>query len=394
MAQNYIGVNGLVTQTISEIQADLTQKYKNIYGENINIEQNSSDGQLINIEALQKKDILDLITQFYNNLDPDYVIGLPQQTLYKLNGLTIKKYTYSYTYVNVTVTEAATLQGLDENIENADGTGYTVSDVNGNRWILAETQNLTDAGTYLLNFRAAELGSITALPNTITIKETVIKGVSSVNNPANNYITGQTGETSAQFRQRRHQSMAAPSQGFKDSIQSQMLELTNVNQCKVYENKTNVTANGIPPHTVWVITEGGTSAEIGQVIYANVPPGIPMKGDISVQVIRPSGDFETVYYDTASAVPLYVRAAVKNLSQYPLDTDYIINQLALMEFTIQQTVTTSMISNNISNTIGETGAVYDIEISADGSSWAEYLTPSGLDEYFSITSENVSLTEE
>lgn len=392
MAQNYIGVNGLITQTESEIITDLTQKYKNIYGENINVEQNSPDGQLIKIEALQKKDILDLVTQFYNNLDPDYAIGLPQQTLYKLNGLTIKNYTYSYAYVNVIVTEAVTLQGLDANIENADGTGYTVSDINGNRWILAETQNLNAAGTYLLNFRAAELGDITALPNTITIKETVIKGVSSVNNPANNYVTGQTGETSAEFRLRRHKSMAVPSQGFKESIESQMLALTNVQQCKVYENDLNYEVNGIPPHTFWVIVEGGNSAEIGQVIYANKPPGIPMKGSQSVQVVRANGDLITVYYDTASAAPLYVRASIKNLSLYPLDTAYIANQLAAMDFDIQQTVTTMAISNTISNTIGETGAAYDIEISADGVNWAEYLTPAGLDEYFTISAENVTIT--
>lgn len=392
MTSNYIGVNGLVTQTLEEIQTGLTGDFKNIYGSDINVEQNSPDGQWLNILAQEKKDILDLTTQFYNNLDVDNVIGLPQQILYKLNGLTIKAFTYSYVYINVTTTEAITLQGLDENIENADGTGYTIADVNGNRWILAETQNITSAGTYNLNFRAAQLGSVTALPNTITIKETVIRGVASVNNPANNYITGQTGETSAQFKTRRKKSMAIPSQGFKEALESQMLAITNVQQCKVYENKLNYEVNTIPAHTVWVVVEGGTSAEIGQVIYANIPPGIPMKGTQSVQVVRPSGDLETVYYDIAQSAPLYVRATVKNLSVYELDTTYIVNQLTTMEFYIQQTVTSMAISNNLSNSLGENGAAYNIEISLDCENWAEYLTPAGLDQYFVITAANVNLT--
>ena len=179
MTSNYIGINGLVTQSLEEIRQDLITKFQSIYGSDINLEQNSPDGQWINILAQEKKDILDLFTQFYNNLDPDTVIGLPQQVLYKLNGLTIKAYGYSYCYVNVTVTASVTLQGLDDNIDSADGTGYTVRDVNGNRWILAVTQNL-QPGTHLLNFRAADLGSVTALANNINVMETIIAGVSGV----------------------------------------------------------------------------------------------------------------------------------------------------------------------------------------------------------------------
>ena len=247
MAQNYIGISGLVTQSLEEIRQDLITKFKGVYGQDINIEQNSPDGQWINILAQEKKDILDLFTQFYNNLDPDRAIGIPQQILYKLNGLIIKAYTYSYTYVNVTINESTSLQGLDTNIESADGTGYTVRDTNGNRWILAASTEL-EPGVHSLNFRAADLGSITALPNTINVMETVVRGVSSVNNPAGNYITGSTGETSAQFRLRRNQAMAVPSQGFDESTESQMLNLTNVTQCKVYDNRTDSVVNGIPAH--------------------------------------------------------------------------------------------------------------------------------------------------
>ena len=114
MSVNYIGINGLVTQSLEEIKEDLTTKFKDIYGQDINIEQNSPDGQWINILAQEKKDILDLFTQFYNNLDPDRVVGIPQQILYKLNGLTIKAFTFSYVYIYVTVTEDVTLQGLDD----------------------------------------------------------------------------------------------------------------------------------------------------------------------------------------------------------------------------------------------------------------------------------------
>lgn len=391
MADNYIGENGLVTQSLEEIKTDLENKFKAIYGNDINLEQNSPDGQLINILAQEKKDTLDLITQLYNNIDVDAVYGLPQQVLYKLNGISINAYTFSFVYVNVTVTESVTLSGLDDNIGNIDGTGYTVRDTNGNRYILTTTVNLT-AGTHLLNFRAAELGSVTSLANTVTVMETILKGVSAVNNPANNYITGNTGETTAEFKQRRNRAMSVASQGFTDSIESQMLNLPTVTQCKAYDNKLGTTVNGIPPHTAWVIVEGGTPQEIGQVIYANIPPGIPMKGDEAVLITKPSGDMEYFYYDVPTAVNLYVKATIKNFTSETLDTDYVKTQLAQTDYNIQEMVKTSDLTQIMQEALGETGTPYNVEISLDGNTWAEYLTPSGLDEFFVITTSNITLT--
>lgn len=391
MADNYIDQNGLVTQSLEEIKTQITGEYQTTYGNDINVAQNSPDGQKINIEAQAKKDILDFITGIYNNFDVDAAIGLPQQILYKLNGITINAYTYSYVYVNVTVTESITLPGLDANINSIDGTGYTVRDTNGNRYILATTAILT-AGTHLLNFRAAELGSITCLANTVTIMETVVKGVTGVNNPANNYITGNTGESAAQFRQRRNRAMAVASQGFTDSIESQMLNLSTVTQCKAYDNKTGGTVDGIPPHTVWVVVEGGTPQEIGQVIYANLPPGIPMKGNESVLIVKDSGDMEYFYYDTPTAVDLWVKATIKNFTSDTLDESYIKSELAKTNYNIQEMALTSDITLTLQNTLGETGTPYNVEISLDGNTWAEYLTPSGLDEFFVIKTSKINLT--
>lgn len=391
MAQNYIGISGLVTQSLEEIRQDLITKFKGVYGQAINIEQNSPDGQWINILAQEKKDILDLFTQFYNNLDPDRVIGIPQQILYKLNGLIIKAYTYSYTYVNVTVNESTSLQGLDANSESADGTGYTVRDINGNRWILAASAGL-EPGIHSLNFRAADLGSITALPNTINVMETVVRGVSSVNNPAGNYITGSTGETSAQFRLRRNQAMAVPSQGFDESTESQMLNLTNVTQCKVYDNRTDSVVNGIPAHGIWVIVQGGQPEDIGRVIYNNLPPGIPMKGEQTVWVQKINGDLVEVLYDVPSAVNLYVMATIKNFSTTSLDENYIKEQLALSEYKIGERAESSTLLGTIKETIGDAGTPYNVEISTDNSSWVEYAVPAGLDEFFVIAAENITLT--
>ena len=388
---NYIGINGLVTQDLNEIIEDLTQRFKNIYGQNINVAQNSPDGQWLNILAQEKKDSLDLVTQIYNNMDTDAVIGLAQQILYKLNGLTIKAFTYSYCYVNVTVNKDMTLQGLDDDVENENGTGFTVADAGGNNWILVETQNLTP-GTHLLNFRSQNLGNMQALANTINVMVTILPGVVSVNNPANNYITGAVGESSAEFRARRNQTMAVPSQGFDESIQSQLLNLTNVTQAKVYDNRTNETKDGIPAHTVWVIVEGGTSDEIGNIIYNNIPPGIPMKGEQVANIVRSDGSIKTVNYDLPNPIQLYVRATIKNLGSAIIDENYIKQQLAKTRFNIGEAAESSNITAILKETLQETGNPYDVEVSINDTTFDTYLKPTGLSDYFVISVDNIDLT--
>lgn len=392
--KNYIGVNGLVTQDLDEIIEDLQSQFKEIYGQNVNLDQNSPDGQWINILAQEKKDLLDLVTQIYNGFDVDSAVGLPQQVLYKLNGLKIKAFTFSYCYVNVVITKAVTLNGLDDNIESEDAVGFTVSDSAGNNWILAETQVL-QPGTHVLNFRSQVAGNVTALPNTINIMSTILAGVAGVNNVDKNYITGNVGESAAEFRFRRNQTMAVPSQGFIESIQSQLLNITNVTQAKVYDNKTSAEKDGIPPHTVWVIVEGGTSEEIGNVIYNNLPPGIPMKGDQVATITRANGDTATVNYDLPDAVQLYVMAKIKNLGTSAIDEQYVKQQLVLnTSFEIGEAVESSNLTTALKNILEETGNPYDVEVSADGVNYVPFLKCSGLADYFVLSIDKIDLTVE
>lgn len=366
--QNYIGINGIVTQDLNSIIAELKNDFKGIYGENINLESNTSDGQWLNILAQQKIDALDFQVQLYNNLDVDSVVGLPQQVLYKLNGLTIKDFTYSFVYVNVTVSQNVSLTGLDSDIANTDGTGYTVTDINGNNWILAESISLVQNDEpYLLLFRAQELGQITALANTITTMSTIVAGVTEVNNPANNFITGQTGETAAEFRTRRNRSLQAPSQGFKESIEGQLLALNDVSDAKVYDNKDDANIDG-----VLVIVQGGTSNEIGNIIYNNLPPGINTQGAY-VATITVNNRNKVLNYDKPNPIPILVKGTIESLTGNVNDVDinYVKQTLASKQFNIGEIAESANITTQLKNILGETGSPYDVELSLDkgGGSW-------------------------
>ena len=87
MADNYIDETGIHTQTVDEIVSELTTEYKNIYGQDINVDSDTPDGQRINIEAQAKADVLDFAVQLYNSFDVDAVGGVAQDRLYKINNI-------------------------------------------------------------------------------------------------------------------------------------------------------------------------------------------------------------------------------------------------------------------------------------------------------------------
>jgi hypothetical protein len=188
--------------------------------------------------------------------------------------------------------------------------------------------------------------------------------------------------------------MSVPSQGFLDSIESQMLASPNITQCKVYDNKTNAEdPNGIPAHGVWVIVEGGTSAEIGTIIYNNIPPGIPMKvGTEDVIITKENGNTETVYYDLPQEVNLYIRATLKAFNS-TLDQTYIKTQLvSQLNYNIGEMAESANITTLLKDILGDTGTAYNVELSLDETNWDEYLTPTGLDEFLNVTTDTIDLT--
>lgn len=390
---NEINANGIETEDLQTIIDKLTIEFKNIYGQDINLEQSTPDGQLINIFAQAKIDTLNLAVQLYNLFNSETVIGRAQDNLYRLVGLYRKSSQFSFVQVNVTTTQAVNLEGLDDDIENINGVGYTVSDTNGNNFILTNSAAITGAGTYLLEFRAQNVGAVQVLPNTIKNMVSVIRGVSGVNNPGVQYLTGNDAETDAEFRIRFNKSRSISSKGFSDSLLAALLNINLVADAQVYQNRTNQTdGDGTPGHTVWVIVEGGTNEDIAQTIYANVTDGAGMRGETQVVIKKSNGLLETINFDRASSEPLYIQATLKNLTTESLNLDAIKQNLVnSLSFKIYSPVDTAEITCILRNYSSDY-IPYNVGVSLNNSDWEEYLLPSSKLNKFSLSPENIKLT--
>lgn len=116
-----------------------------------------------------------------------------------------------------------------------------------------------------------------------------------------------------------------------------------------------------------------------------------MKGDETVNITRPNGEIEVIQYDIPDAADLYINATIKLLGG-AIDEDYLKDQLATLTFEIGETVEAANITTEIKNIIGGNGTPYDVELSTDGVTYGEVVTPANLDEYFTINTANITIT--
>lgn len=393
-----LDATGLTVKTRSEIVSDLETSFKAIYGSDINLDQNSPDGQIIGILAQQAVDIRELLTSVYNSFNPDRAIGSVLDERVAINNIQRRGGTFTVQPITIVCDRTITLQGLDGNYNDINGTGYTVGDNSGNQFILVDSETLT-AGTYSRNFRANRLGQVETTIGTITNQITVVLGVTSVNNPSASLEIGQNEETDTELRLRRQYSVAIASMGYLNGLLAAVLNLDGVSDAVLYENYTDVTdANGIPAHSTWLVVEGGANTDIANIYYEKKSYGSGMRGGVEVDITTASGQILTIKFDRPTAADLYIRFDIQpTIAGTTFDIlgikDYIVANLT---YKIGAFAETSSITAQAITAIAATsggGVPLNVEISDDGSTWVDFLEVANLDEQWTIDATRIAITE-
>lgn len=394
-----LDANGLQVKTSTEITADLNSGFETIYGADINLDSNSADGQVVGIMTQMAVDIRELLVGVNNSFDPDQAVGVQLDQRVALNN--IQRRAGSYTVIPVTITANATvpLQGLDANFNDPTATGYSIQDSSGNVFILVNTLTVTP-GPQITNFRAKNIGVVNVGLNTVTIPVTVVPGVVSVTNASAAITDGENEETDPQLRTRRQASVASAAAGYLNGLQGYLAGLTGVTDAKVYENFTDdFDINNIPPHAIWVVVAGGSSADIGNAIYIKKSAGANMRGSQMVDILTPSGVIFTAQYDQPTAQTLYMRFTIKrtvpNFAFNELGIkNYMADRLnyqigAFAETSQPTTLAIAAIAN-----FGGGGVPVLLQVSPDEVNWSEFVIPNSLATQFTIDPANITITVE
>lgn len=302
---NSLSAAGLILSTREELITYYTEQYQNIYGADINLESDTPDGQMMNINVQAVLDMQDLLSQIYNSFNPDTAIGIVLDQRVAINGIQRQAGTYTITPVTVVVSQSVNLYGLDQDTQEV----YTVSDNSGNRWFLEETQLGVTVGSHSYSFRAEEPGANLTIPNTITIPVTIVLGVVSVNNPTAATTVGVNEESDAALKVRRQRSVSLASQGYLAGLLAALENIEGMTSAFVYENNTDITdSDGVPSHSIWVIVAGtAADADIAQAIYTKRNAGCGMFGTESYTITQIDGSPFTLYWDEVSTVNLFIK---------------------------------------------------------------------------------------
>ena len=390
--------DGLQTSTLAEIITELEAGFRRIYGDDINLDQNSPDGQMINLFAQSSIDVRELLTGIYNSFDPDRAGGIPLDERVVINNIERKGGTFTIVPIDIVTDRTVDLEGLDADFNDINGTGYTIADDAGTEFILIDSQTLT-TGLSTVNFRARAIGQVETTLNTITNPVTIVLGVISVDNDSAALETGQNQETDAELRLRRQQSVALASTGYLNGLLGEVLNLDGVTDAVLFENLTNVIdADGIPAHGIWLVAEGGANSEIGDLIYNNKSDGCDMKGAVEVNIVTASGIIFTAKFDRPTAGDLHIRFDIQTtvlganfdqtaIKQYIVDNlEYRINEAA-------ETSRVTCIAVDAINATGGGGVPVNVEISDDGATWVDYLPTPTKDVQWSLDTTRITITE-
>ncbi|AAX66491.1 TPA: baseplate J/gp47 family protein [Salmonella enterica subsp. enterica serovar Choleraesuis] len=299
-----VTAEGISAPDYQTILDTLTSYFQQIYGSDAYLEPDSKDGQMVALVALAIHDANNTAISVYNCFSPATGYGAALTSNVKINGIARKGATNSTVDLLLTGTAGTTI------------TNGTVKDTNNVIWRLPASVVIGVDGAVTVTAICSSSGAVAALAGTITTINTPTRGWTSVTNPAAATV-GAPAETDAELRIRQGQSVAIPSITPFEGVDGAIANIAGVTRHKLYENDTGKTdGNGLPPHSISAIVDGGDVTEIARTIRGNKGQGVRTWGKTSVTVPDKYGNPHIISFSRPTDVPVYGKITLKVFAGY------------------------------------------------------------------------------
>lgn len=339
----YVNSKGLHIPTYNDILEKLVASMKQIYGDDIYLDNSSPDYQLLSIFALVQADTMQTMAYAYNARSPETAIGASLDSVVKLNGIKRKAASQSTCQVKITGTPfTQILNGA-------------VKDRAGLIWDLPSNVVIDSSGVTYTVVTCRKAGAVSALAGDITQIETPTYGWISVENEVA-AVLGNTEETDAQLRERQTISTANPSQTMLAGTKGAIAALKNVSRYAVYENDTNVESvtednpHGLPAHSVTCVVEGGTDEDVAEAIFLHKGIGCYTHGDVVVEYTDQNDYINRIRFFRPDYKDVFVKVVIKKYTGYISSMTTKVREAVyeyLAALTIGSDVSASVLSNII-----------------------------------------------
>lgn len=210
----------------------------------------------------------------------------------------------------------------------------------------------------VMTFTCDEFGPVTADAGTVTEIDTGVTGVVSVNN---RYIAtaGRYTETDQEVRSRYWNNVYSGG-GSTESIKSALLLVDGVTNVTVLQNDQDITVDGMAPHSIECVVQGGYEDEIAQTIIAKKAAGIATNGTTSVELIDSAGWPQTILFNRPEEHYFWIRVTYSTNSEenFPSDGDSLIKAaIASFEIDVGEDVIYQKLINHIYNNVTGIGEI-------------------------------------
>lgn len=299
-----VTAEGISAPDYQTVLDTITGYFQQIYGLDAYLEPDSKDGQMIALVALAIHDANNTAISVYRSFSPATALGDALTSNVKINGITRRSATNSTVDLLLTGTVGTTI------------TNGSVRDSNSVIWNLPATVIIGTDGTVVATATCASTGAVAALAGSITTINTPTRGWVSVTNPLTATV-GVAAETDAQLRVRQSQSVALASLTPFDAVDGAIANVEGVTRHKLFENDQEVTdSNGLPPHSISAIVEGGDATVIANTIRSVKGQGVTTYGTTAVIVTDKYGNPYTIRFSRPVDVPIYISITLKALTGY------------------------------------------------------------------------------
>ncbi|HHH2057036.1 TPA: baseplate J/gp47 family protein [Yersinia enterocolitica] len=383
--------NGLEIDTFRDLFQTLSDAYKDIYGQDIDLDQESPDGQRVAIEAQARTDIEASLQWLYSQMDPDFNTGDMQQIIAKLHGLYLRPGSRSQRDLNVATDRPVFLYS-----------GYKIRDQSNQVWFVRQSVTIP-AGTTTVTFFAQDFGKVTGLIADTFTQLTPELGVLSITSDAV-AVVGRDEETPEEFRQRRNRSLENPATGSTGAIFAKVAQLPGVTDLNIGENDTKVDnpVTGIPANSIWLVVEGGAVSDIVEVMIKQKGGGTGVKGEVTGRyietLVRPDGSTLSIAHDMQFDRPVYIPlhinlTARRKAVNDPVDVETLKQVLAGRVMHIGEDIDANELYADGYGSARVNYVLTNMKISADGVTFTDAELSPGFQGKFTLDVANIVVDE-
>jgi uncharacterized phage protein gp47/JayE len=293
MSDSYgVTPTGFVRKPFDKILADIEARQKALIGDDWDAPAGTPSGDLNRIYAEE-------IAQVWEVAEATYAArsrsggakGAALDDIGDLTGTLRAKARFSKVLVSLTLAEGTTVAASEDEPAIISVQGKPEA-----RFLITADVVAPEGGGSVVGVLAVaeNAGAVFAAAGKLTVIETPVFGWTGVNNPADAEV-GAPIETDPQYRLRQEQELQAAGGGTINGIRGDLLRVVGVTAAQVIENTDSITVDGMPPHSVEAVVQGGEAGDIAASLAANVIGGIKAHGSEPAVMIADSQGIEHAY---------------------------------------------------------------------------------------------------